>query len=56
MDIEQSDLYESLKKIFGFNQFKGLQEDVVSSILNDKNTFVIMPTGEVNHFVISCPL
>ncbi|CAM1366771.1 ATP-dependent DNA helicase RecQ [Tenacibaculum litopenaei] len=45
MDIEQSDLYESLKKIFGFNQFKGLQEDVVSSILNDKNTFVIMPTG-----------
>ena len=45
MDIEQSDLYESLKKIFGFNQFKGLQEDVVNSILNNKNTFVIMPTG-----------
>ncbi len=45
MDIEQSDLYESLKKIFGFNQFKGLQEDVVSSILSNQNTFVIMPTG-----------
>ncbi|WP_299620665.1 DNA helicase RecQ [uncultured Tenacibaculum sp.] len=38
-------LYEALKKFFGFNQFKGLQEDVVKSILNDENTFVIMPTG-----------
>ncbi|CAL2080187.1 ATP-dependent DNA helicase RecQ [Tenacibaculum sp. 190524A02b] len=45
MDIEQSDLYESLKKIFGFSKFKGLQEDVVNSILNNHNTFVIMPTG-----------
>ncbi|WP_095075048.1 DNA helicase RecQ [Tenacibaculum jejuense] len=38
-------LYDALKKFFGFNQFKGLQEDVVKSILNDQNTFVIMPTG-----------
>ncbi|CAL2084531.1 ATP-dependent DNA helicase RecQ [Tenacibaculum sp. 190524A05c] len=38
-------LYDALKKFFGFNQFKGLQEDVVKSILDDKNTFVIMPTG-----------
>ncbi|MDY0779608.1 DNA helicase RecQ [Tenacibaculum sp. IB213877] len=39
------DLYSALKKFFGFDQFKGLQENVVSSILNDENTFVIMPTG-----------
>ncbi|WP_299121607.1 DNA helicase RecQ [uncultured Tenacibaculum sp.] len=45
MNIEQSELYGSLKKIFGFNQFKGLQEDVVNSILRNENTFVIMPTG-----------
>ncbi|WGH76067.1 ATP-dependent DNA helicase [Tenacibaculum tangerinum] len=45
MNREQTDLYGSLKKIFGFNQFKGLQEDVVNSVLNNKNTFVIMPTG-----------
>ncbi|WP_431165475.1 RecQ family ATP-dependent DNA helicase [Tenacibaculum halocynthiae] len=45
MSIEQSDLYEALKKIFGFNKFKGLQENVVNSILNNENTFVIMPTG-----------
>ncbi|MDE1206793.1 RecQ family ATP-dependent DNA helicase [Tenacibaculum larymnensis] len=45
MNKEQTDLYGSLKKIFGFNQFKGLQEDVVNSVLANKNTFVIMPTG-----------
>ncbi|MCO7185584.1 ATP-dependent DNA helicase [Tenacibaculum sp. XPcli2-G] len=45
MNKEQTDLYGSLKKIFGFNQFKGLQEDVVNSVLENKNTFVIMPTG-----------
>ena len=39
------DLYKELKKYFGFNQFKGLQEGVVNSIISGQNTFVIMPTG-----------
>ncbi|MEM7087218.1 MAG: DNA helicase RecQ [Bacteroidota bacterium] len=39
------DLYASLKKYFGFTQFKGLQEEVIRSILKNENTFVIMPTG-----------
>lgn len=39
------DLQSSLKKYFGFTKFKGLQEQVVKSIVNDNNTFVIMPTG-----------
>ena len=38
-------LYPPLKKYFGFSQFKGLQEEVIKSILLKKNTFVIMPTG-----------
>ena len=38
-------LYPPLKKYFGFSQFKGLQEEVIKSILQKKNTFVIMPTG-----------
>lgn len=38
-------LRESLKKFFGFNQFKGLQEAVITSIINKEDTFVIMPTG-----------
>ncbi len=39
------DLYASLKKFFGFSRFKGLQEEVIKSILAGKNTFVVMPTG-----------
>jgi ATP-dependent DNA helicase RecQ len=38
-------LHSPLKKFFGFNKFKGLQEQVVKSIINRNNTFVIMPTG-----------
>jgi len=39
------DLHKELKKYFGFSQFKGLQEQVVNSIIHGNNTFVIMPTG-----------
>ncbi|TXD60793.1 ATP-dependent DNA helicase RecQ [Polaribacter sp. IC066] len=39
------DLHSPLKKFFGFNKFKGLQEEVITSIVNNHNTFVIMPTG-----------
>jgi ATP-dependent DNA helicase RecQ len=39
------DLHSPLKKFFGFNKFKGLQEQVITSIINGDNTFVIMPTG-----------
>jgi ATP-dependent DNA helicase RecQ len=45
MGIADFDLHASLKKYFGFNKFKGLQEEVIKSIVNDENTFVIMPTG-----------
>ena len=43
-DVE-IDLKDSLKKFFGFNSFKGNQEDVIKSVLSGKDTFVIMPTG-----------
>src|SRR5690554_56444 len=39
------DLHKELKKYFGFDQFKGLQEQVINSIISGANTFVIMPTG-----------
>lgn len=44
-NVAELDLYASLKKYFGFTQFKGLQEEVIRSILAGKNTFVVMPTG-----------
>ena len=34
-----------LQNTFGFNDFKGNQREVILSILNKKNTFVIIPTG-----------
>jgi ATP-dependent DNA helicase RecQ len=45
MKEQNIDLYKELKKYFGFSQFKGLQEKVVTSIISGNNTFVIMPTG-----------
>jgi len=45
MNSTEIDIYKELKKYFGFSQFKGLQEQVIKSILNKENTFVIMPTG-----------
>ncbi|MDG1823218.1 MAG: RecQ family ATP-dependent DNA helicase [Flavobacteriaceae bacterium] len=42
---KQFSLKAALKKFFGFNEFRGLQEDVINSVLNKENTFVIMPTG-----------
>ncbi len=39
------DIYEGLKQYFGFEKFKGTQEDAINSLLSGKDTFVIMPTG-----------
>ncbi|MGQ1929245.1 DNA helicase RecQ [Ornithobacterium rhinotracheale] len=38
-------LKEALKKHFGFNSFKGQQEEIITSLLDGKDTFVLMPTG-----------
>lgn len=43
--MTKKDLHDALKKYFGFSQFKGLQEQVITSLINKENTFVIMPTG-----------
>jgi len=39
------DLKKALKKHFGFDNFIGLQEEVIESVMRNENTFVIMPTG-----------
>ena len=45
MGLTEINLHEQLKKYFGFSQFKGLQEQVIKSIVSNEDTFVIMPTG-----------
>lgn len=39
------DLITKLKTVFGYNQFRGNQEEIINNLLAGKNTFVIMPTG-----------
>ena len=45
MEIIKESPISALKKYFGFNQFKGRQEEVINSLISGKHTFVIMPTG-----------
>ncbi len=45
MAFTDSELQASLKKYFGFETFKGDQKNIVRSVLEKRNTFVIMPTG-----------
>jgi ATP-dependent DNA helicase RecQ len=45
MKFGDKDINVALKKYFGFENFKGEQRDIVKSVLEGHNTFVIMPTG-----------
>ena len=45
MNTKEIDLHGPLKKFFGFSKFKGLQEQVIKSVIEGKNAFAIMPTG-----------
>lgn len=38
-------IYKGLKEYFGFDTFKGNQEAIIESVLSEKDTFVLMPTG-----------
>ncbi len=42
---EVYNLKKALKEYFGFDTFKSNQEDIVKSLLEGHNVFVLMPTG-----------
>lgn len=44
-EVETPELLDSLKSFFGFDGFKGTQEQIIKNLLNGHDTFVIMPTG-----------
>ena len=43
--LEKEDIRAALKQYFGFDEFRGRQEEVVRHLLDGKDAFVIMPTG-----------
>ena len=42
---DKNKLVATLKKYFGFDTFKGDQEKIMESLIDEHNTFVLMPTG-----------
>ncbi|CEN40945.1 DNA helicase RecQ [Capnocytophaga cynodegmi] len=45
METAKNDLQNALKHYFGFDSFKGHQQEIIQSVIKGKDTFVIMPTG-----------
>jgi len=45
MEIKSEFLHSELKRYFGFNTFKGEQEEIIKHLLRGNDSFVLMPTG-----------
>ena len=45
MNIDSATLHAKLKEFFGFDTFKGQQEEIISQLVAGNNAFVLMPTG-----------
>lgn len=43
--MNDATIHDYLKKYFGFDTFKGNQENIIKNVLEGKDTFVLMPTG-----------
>ncbi len=42
---DRTEIHKALKRHFGFEKFKGNQEDIILSLLDGNDVFVLMPTG-----------
>lgn len=42
---KENSLHQLLKKHFGFDNFKGNQEEIIDNLLAGRNSFVLLPTG-----------
>ena len=40
-----ADLFDTLRKVFGFREFRPNQEQIVRAILENRDVFAVMPTG-----------
>lgn len=48
-------LNEKLQQYFGFDRFKGKQEEAIKNVLAGNNTFVLMPTGGGKSLIYQLP-
>ena len=53
--ITDISLKDKLQHYFGFDRFKGQQEDAIRSVMEGKNTFVLMPTGGGKSLIYQLP-
>lgn len=44
-NINNIEARKVLKSFFGFSNFKGEQEEIIQNVMDNKDTFVVMPTG-----------
>ena len=45
MSISTETLHKNLKDIFGYNSFRGDQEQIIKNLQQGNDSMVIMPTG-----------
>jgi ATP-dependent DNA helicase RecQ len=45
MGYSHEQVFDCLKNQFGFDTFKGLQQEVIQNLMDGNDTFVLMPTG-----------
>jgi len=48
-------LTDKLQQFFGFDRFKGQQEEAVKNVIEGRNTFVLMPTGGGKSLIYQLP-
>jgi len=48
-------LLDKLQYYFGFDRFKGQQKEAIKSVLEGKNTFILMPTGGGKSLIYQLP-
>lgn len=44
-DTKTQNLFENLKKYFGYESFRPNQQEIIETLLASKDSLVIMPTG-----------